>query len=84
VAVHDLGRDHGGIVTFTVAGRTPAQVRDALWSRQVAVAVCPPNASRLDLPARGLADGVVRASPHYFVTADEVRRFLAEVGELSG
>ncbi len=84
VCLHDLGREHGGIVTFTVAGRTPAEVRAELWSRQVTVAVSPASTSTLDLPARGLVDGVVRASPHYFVTEDEVRRFVDEVGKLSG
>lgn len=84
VRVHDLGRAHGGIVTFTVAGLAPAEVRDRLRERGVTVTVCGANASRLDLPPRGLADGVVRASPHYFVTEDEIGRFLGEVGRLSG
>jgi selenocysteine lyase/cysteine desulfurase len=84
VRVHDLGVRRCGIVTFTVAGHTPAEMRDELWSSGITVAVSPPAASRLDLPARGLADGVVRASPHYFVTEADVHRFLETVAGLSG
>jgi cysteine desulfurase / selenocysteine lyase len=84
VRVRDLGREHCGIVTFTVAGRSPAAVRDALYGRGVVVTVSPAATSLLDMTERGLADGVVRASPHYFVTEQDVDRFVAEVGQLSG
>jgi cysteine desulfurase len=81
--VRDLGRDRCGIVTFTVAGLSPAVVRDTLRGRGVTVTVSPAATSLLDMSARGLADGVVRASPHYFVTEDDIDRFVGEVARLS-
>jgi selenocysteine lyase/cysteine desulfurase len=83
VLVRDLGRDRCGIVTFTVAGLSPAVVRDTLRGRGVTVTVSPAATSLLDMSARGLADGVVRASPHYFVTEDDIDRFVGEVARLS-
>ncbi len=82
VRVHDKGAERCGIVSFTVAGAHPDEIADALASRAINVsstaAVCTP----LDLPARGLTDGVVRASVHYYNTTDEVERFCSTVASL--
>jgi cysteine desulfurase/selenocysteine lyase len=83
VLVRDLGVNQCGIVTFTVAGRSPARVREALRTRGITVTVSPPGTSLLDMTARGLSDGVVRASPHYFATEDEIDRLVTEVACLS-
>lgn len=83
VRLWDLGRRRCGIVTFTVDGVPPADVRDMLRKRGVTVSVSPTRTSMLDMPARGLADGVVRASPHYFVSDDDIDLLVAEVAALA-
>jgi selenocysteine lyase/cysteine desulfurase len=82
VRVRDLGRVRSGIVTFTVRGVAPADVREALRVRGVTVTVSPTASSLLDMTARGMPDGVVRASPHYFVTEDDVDRLSTEVDRI--
>lgn len=82
VTVRDIGREHCGLVTFTVDGVEPGVVRDTLRQRGVVVTVSPGQSSLIDMTARGLTDGVVRASPHYFVTTDDVDRFVTEVSTL--
>jgi cysteine desulfurase / selenocysteine lyase len=82
VRVRDLGTVRSGIVTFTVDGVPPADVRDALHGSGVTVTVSPAASSLLDMTARGMADGVVRAAPHYFVTEDDVDRLITEVDRI--
>ena len=77
VAVHDGGRRRCGIVTFTVTGRTTVEVADAARAAGLNVSVTDRPAARLDL-GDGRPEGVVRASPHYYNTDDELDR-LAEV-----
>ena len=50
-----------GIVPFTLAGRTPAQVQQALQAQDIQVAASGMGFTPLDMQARGL-DSVVRAS----------------------
>lgn len=64
VRVRDRGVTPGGIVSFTVEGRDPAQVRDRLRAAGVIVTVSPASSTPLD--ASGARAGVLRASPHYF------------------
>ncbi|WP_343063817.1 aminotransferase class V-fold PLP-dependent enzyme [Haloechinothrix aidingensis] len=82
VRVHDLGERTCGIVTFTVTGVDPERVRDRLAERGVTVTVSTAASSRMDLPRRGL-DAVVRASPHYFVTAEQLDACVAAVADLA-
>lgn len=81
VTVRDIGERHCGIVTFTVSGVEPARVRERLWERGIAVTVNTPDASRIDMARRGL-DAVVRASPHYFVSPEQIDRAVATVAHL--
>jgi selenocysteine lyase/cysteine desulfurase len=83
VTVQDIGATLGGIVTFTVAGREPTEVRDELLARGVTVSVNSAETSRLDMGRRGL-DAVVRASPHYFVSPGQIEEFGSAVGSLRG
>jgi cysteine desulfurase len=71
VRVRDQGRRTCGIVTFTVDGYQPEEVRDELRRSGVTVTVSPRTSTLLDMSARGL-DAVVRASPHYYVRPDQV------------
>ena len=82
VTVTDLGEELSGIVSFTVNGRDPQDIRDALAERSVTVTVSHRSSTLLDMTARNL-QSVVRASPHYFVSPADVDRFLATVHDLA-
>lgn len=81
VTVQDAGPDLCGIVSFTVNGRTPDQVRDELAAVGVTVTVSHASSTMLDMADRGL-DSVVRASPHYFVSPDDIDAAVAAVAAL--
>ncbi|MFC9893675.1 aminotransferase class V-fold PLP-dependent enzyme [Nocardia sp. NPDC127579] len=81
VTVRDLGLRHSGIVSFTVDGVAATEVRDRLATRDITVTASHASSTLLDMTARGL-DAVVRASPHCFVSFDELDRFVAAVAEL--
>lgn len=78
VHVHDLGRRRCGIVTFTIDGHRPEDLRRSLAAAGVNVWTTPAFSAQFDLPSRGL-DEVVRASLHYTTTGDELERVLALV-----
>ncbi len=78
VTVRDLGTQHCGIVSFTVEGREPAQIRERLARRAIHVHTSPRRYTRLDMEARGLSD-VVRASVHYYNSEEEVACFCREL-----
>jgi selenocysteine lyase/cysteine desulfurase len=71
VTIRDLGAEQCGIVTFTVDGVPAPQVRDHLRDKGVTVTVSGVTSTQYDMTRRGL-DQVVRASPHYFVTQDQL------------
>ncbi|MGW0519403.1 aminotransferase class V-fold PLP-dependent enzyme [Crossiella sp. NPDC003009] len=81
VTVHDLGTERGGIVTFTVAGVDGEEVKKALVAKDITLSVGGTTGALLDMTARGLAQ-VVRASPHYFVSQEQLVRFVAAVAEI--
>lgn len=75
VTVHDLGARKSGIVSFTVDGRIPTDVRDALAAKGITVTVSHRRSTLVDMNQRGL-DSVIRASPHYFVTFEQLDRMV--------
>ena len=77
VDLHDRGRRQCGIVTFTVAGFSAAEVQRRLARDGVNVSVSRAEQAQLDLPLRGLSE-LVRASVHYYNTENEIDR-LADV-----
>ena len=81
VTVRDLGRTRSGIVTFTHDRLAPDAIKAALAARAMQVTVSTITSTRLDMTARGLT-AVVRASPHYYNSEDEVARFAAAVAAL--
>jgi selenocysteine lyase/cysteine desulfurase len=81
LSVHDLGAMRCGIVTFSVANHSPAEIKQALAAQCINVTTSSRASTLLDMDARHLA-GVVRASVHYYNTEDEVARFCAALAEL--
>lgn len=79
VRVRDQGPDLSGIVSFTVDGVAPYEVQERLQDEQVTVSVSGAASTRLDMDRRDLA-AVVRASPHYFVSPDDLATAAAAVG----
>ena len=74
VAVHDLGVERCGIVTFSVEGRYAADVKRRLSEEGINTSVSPSSSTLLDMEDRGL-EALVRASVHYYNTEEEVTRF---------
>jgi selenocysteine lyase/cysteine desulfurase len=73
VTVRDLGEQMSGLVSLTVEGVEPKEVRQALFSRGINVTVNGLNYTPLDMAARGLSE-IVRISIHCFNTTEELDR----------
>jgi cysteine desulfurase / selenocysteine lyase len=82
VVVRDLGKRKCGIVTFTVEGKDPTALRDALRARKMNVSVTARSSTRLDMEARGI-DSMIRSSVHYYNTEEELALLVSAVAELS-
>ena len=74
VAVRDQGVERCGIVSFDVAGQDADDIQHRLANARINVSVSRLPSTRLDMEARGLRD-LVRASVHYYNTAEEIERF---------
>ncbi len=83
VAVRDLGRIQCGIVTFTVEGMAPEAVKAALAEQNIHVNVSDASNALLDMQARGLEAGLVRASVHYYNSEAETDRFIHALDRLT-
>lgn len=81
VAVHDLGRERCGIVTFTVDGMAAREASARLRARGINTSVSTAPFARWDMEPRGLAE-LVRASPHAYNTEAEIGRFVEAVAAL--
>ncbi|WP_410870665.1 aminotransferase class V-fold PLP-dependent enzyme [Nocardia sp. A7] len=82
VTVRDLGTEHSGIVSFTADGHDPEQLRDRLAEHAITVTVSHAGSTLLDMSERTLP-AVLRASPHYFVSPDDLDRFVATLADLT-
>ncbi|WP_044208826.1 aminotransferase class V-fold PLP-dependent enzyme [Coleofasciculus chthonoplastes] len=81
VKVQDLGQKKCGIVSFTVAGKEPSEIKQLLSEKKINLSVSAAQGTRLDMDARGLAS-VLRASVHYYNTEAEVERFSTTLASL--
>lgn len=81
VVVRDQGERQCGLVTFTVDGVSAADVRTRLAATGVTVTTSGVGSTRVDMTRRGL-DEVVRASPHYFVSPEQVDQAVAAVSRI--
>ncbi len=79
VQVLDGGTQRSGIVTFTVADRSPDEVKQAATAAGVNVSVSTAAGALLDMEAEGRV-AVVRASPHAYNDDSDLDRLLAVVG----
>ncbi|HUI17950.1 MAG TPA: aminotransferase class V-fold PLP-dependent enzyme [Alphaproteobacteria bacterium] len=82
VVVRDLGRERCGIVTFTLAGLSPDEIKAQLALRAINVTVSTRFSTRFDMEARGL-EALVRASVHYYNSETELEHFLSVITALA-
>ncbi len=78
--VYDIGEKKCGIVTFSLPDRGADEVQKSLAAKGINVSISTPASTRLDAERRGLPD-LVRASPHYFNTEEELDRFCHALRE---
>jgi cysteine desulfurase / selenocysteine lyase len=81
VTLHDLGVTRCGIVSFSVAGLSPDDLKAELAARGIHVELSSMEDTRVDLEPRGL-ERFLRASTHYYNSEDEVDRLVAAVAEI--
>jgi len=80
VATHDLGTERCAIVTATVRGRSSADVAAELGAQGINVSTTVPEHNQLD--ERGVHP-LVRLSPHYYNTVEELDRAIAAVAAIA-
>ena len=73
--LRDLGRDPSAIVSFTLDGVDAAEVVRKASDAGITIGASGPASTRIDAENRGLPD-LVRASPHYYNTEEEVDRLV--------
>lgn len=81
VELHDAGRELSAIVSFSVRGHDAASVNLRLFKAGINVSHSKPSSALLDHLARQLP-AVLRASPHYYNTPQELEALVAAVRAL--
>jgi selenocysteine lyase/cysteine desulfurase len=81
VTVHDLGPRPAAIVTFSVRGYEADAVMAHLTAAAINVSTSRPSSTLLDATARALPI-VVRASPHYYNSEDDINNLIVTVKDL--
>ena len=79
--LRDIGREQCAIVGFTLEGADADAVTAALAAERINISVSAPSSTRLDAEARNLPY-LLRASPHYYNTEDEIDRFTQAIRRL--
>jgi selenocysteine lyase/cysteine desulfurase len=78
VTTRDAGERHCAIVTFDVAGLPAEKVKERLAGERINVIVSATTSAVIDALERDLPD-LIRASPHYYNTEEEVDRLIESV-----
>jgi len=81
VSVTDIGPDLCGIVTFTTDAMPAVEVAGALRQRRINTSSPGASNSRWMFESMGV-ESIVRASPHYYNTKEEVDHFVMELGAI--
>lgn len=81
VSVQDIGQQKCGIVTFSVDGQQPGDIKAALSGKNINVTTSTRHSTLIDMDRRGIAE-VVRSSVHYYNDEDEIARFCEEIENL--
>ncbi|CAN5216478.1 aminotransferase class V-fold PLP-dependent enzyme [soil metagenome] len=82
VTSRDLGRDPSAIVSFTMKDVPAAEVVKRAGERSIIIGASEPASTRLDAERRALPP-LVRASPHYYNTEDEIDGLIALCSDLA-
>jgi selenocysteine lyase/cysteine desulfurase len=82
LTIHDLGTRPCAIVSFAVAGIESEVIEARLGAQGINLGTSSAASTLLDAAARGLPT-VVRASPHYYNSEDEIARAAALVAEIA-
>jgi selenocysteine lyase/cysteine desulfurase len=75
ITLRDLGRQPSAIVSFTVAGHDAKDVVAGAAHADITIGASQPSSTLIDAEARSLPP-LVRASPHYYNTEDEIDRLV--------
>ena len=82
VETFDLGQRPCAIVTAAIRGHESAAVAHALGEQNINVSTTVPEHNQLDTEDRGVHP-LVRISPHYYNTDEEIRRCLDAVADIA-
>ncbi len=82
VSVYDLGVNRAGIVTFSLAGIDASAVQKEMAGRSINCSVTTPASTLVDATRRGLPD-LVRLSPHYYNTGEELEVTVDAIASVS-
>lgn len=82
IQVHDIGAVKGGIVTFSVAGRSANEIQCLLRHSAINVSTSGISSTRYDMEQRGLTE-LIRASVHYLTTDEEIALLTDQVEALA-
>ena len=82
VETFDLGQRRCAIVTTALRDHDTASVAESLAQRNINVSTTVPEDSQLDTEDRGVHP-LVRISPHYYNTDEEIRRCVDAIADLA-
>ncbi|RMF86100.1 MAG: aminotransferase class V-fold PLP-dependent enzyme [Nitrospinota bacterium] len=81
VRIYDRGEVQGGLVSFTMAGLEPEEIKSRLREQRINVSTSSRAGTWLDMEEKGVR-AVVRASVHYYNTEEEIQQFIAALERL--
>jgi selenocysteine lyase/cysteine desulfurase len=79
--VYDIGRRLSALVTTAVPGLGAGVVQDRLFEEGINVSITSPSSTRIDAERRDLPD-LIRLSPHYFNTEEELESVVRALSRL--
>ncbi|MDA9464934.1 aminotransferase class V-fold PLP-dependent enzyme [Bradyrhizobium sp. CCBAU 53415] len=82
LAIRDLGRAPGAIVSFTMDGYEADAIVGSAATAGITIGASDPSSTRIDAELRSLPP-LVRASPHYYNTEAEIDRLIGHLAALA-